>query len=74
MQWFGHSERGYERLARSRHWELRQVQSGGLRQIGNRFFDGFPLTRRPGFRIERDEPAFFCGCEHGGELHTKVPK
>lgn len=47
-----------QRLTRAFQWKLLEVKLGSLAQIGDGFWDAFPLCRRTCFWIQRDKTAF----------------
>ena len=52
--------------------ELREIQRRCFLEISDSFFDSLALGCGPGFRIQRDEAAFFGGSEYGSEFHDAL--
>src|SRR5690606_1363933 len=67
-----HGEHGHQRMALARKRELGEIERRGLTKVFDRLFNRLSLSRGPGFRIQRDESALFCGCEYGSELHWRT--
>ena len=53
--------------------KLSQEERRSLLKVCHRFFDGFALRSGSGFRIQRDETAFFGGRKDGSEFHGNAP-
>lgn len=55
-----------QRLARAVQRKLLKVKLSSLAQIGQGFWDTFPLCRRTRLWIQRDETAFLGRNQNGG--------
>ena len=64
-----HREDGDQRMTSPWGRKLRQIERGGLRQVGQRFFDRFALRRRSGFRIQGNEAALFGRRKDSCQFH-----